>query len=93
MTENEKKLIQQIYEKVNSMDNRVIKLEGKMDKLGDRVTSIEKKMDDLKNVHIGLQATFENGFSDVRKELDEIKQINKNKRSVKEIVESIAGKE
>ncbi|PFU30597.1 chromosome segregation protein SMC [Bacillus cereus] len=75
------------------MDNRVTKLEGKMNKSDDRVTSLENKVDDLKNVHIRLQATFANGVSDVRKELDEIKQINPNKRSSKEIVESIAGKE
>lgn len=91
MTENEKKLIQQIYDKVTVMEKKVDKLDGRMDSLDIKLTSVESKMDDLKNVHTGLQATFERGFADVRKETNEIIEIYKNRRNAKEIVGGIAG--
>ncbi|MGE6594739.1 chromosome segregation protein SMC [Bacillus proteolyticus] len=91
MTENEKKLIEQIYDKVVSMEKKVDKLDGRMVNLDIKLTSVESKMDDLKNVHTGLQATFEQGFDDVRKGLSEIIEINKNRKSAREIVEGIAG--
>ncbi|PGV65796.1 chromosome segregation protein SMC [Bacillus cereus] len=91
MTENEKKLIEQIYDKVVSMEKKVDKLDGRMVNLDIKLTSVESKMDDLKNVHTGLQATFEQGFADVRKGLSEIIEINKNRKSAGEIVEGIAG--
>ncbi|OQR57948.1 chromosome segregation protein SMC [Bacillus sp. CDB3] len=91
MTENEKKLIEQIYDKVVSMEKKVDKLDGRMVNLDIKLTSVESKMDDLKNVHTGLQATFEKGFADVRKGLSEIIEINKNRKSAREIVEGIAG--
>ncbi|MFK4466857.1 chromosome segregation protein SMC [Bacillus sp. RC252] len=93
MTENEKKLIQQIYEKVVSMDNRLDKLDGRLDGLDGKMDSLEGKMDSLEGSFKGLQATFEQGFADVRKEASEIIEIYKNRRSAKEIVEGIAGKE
>ncbi|HFJ9404084.1 TPA: chromosome segregation protein SMC [Bacillus paranthracis] len=79
MTENEKKMPEQIYAKVSAMEKKI--------------TNLESNVGDLKNVHTGLQATFENGFSEVRKELSEIIEINKNRKTAKEIVEGIAGKE
>ncbi|HGE5804343.1 TPA: chromosome segregation protein SMC [Bacillus thuringiensis] len=84
MTENEKKLIQQIYEKVTAMEKKVDSIGDGFDKLNGRETSnsVESKLDDLKNVHTGLQATFLNGFADVHKGLDEIKQIKKKARSL-----------
>ncbi|MBE7151045.1 chromosome segregation protein SMC [Bacillus mycoides] len=84
MTENEKKLIQQIYAKVCEMEKKVDKLEGSLNKL-------DGKMDSSEGIFKGLQATFENGFRDVHKELSEIKQINKNRKTAREIVEGIAG--
>ncbi|SCC62085.1 Uncharacterized protein BCZB5J_05092 [Bacillus cereus] len=78
MTENEKKMLEQILAKLTAMEKRV--------------TNLESNVGDLKNVHTGLQATFERGFADVRKETNEIIGIYKNRRSAKEIVEGIAGK-
>ncbi|MGG3527276.1 hypothetical protein ABES13_17805 [Bacillus pseudomycoides] len=53
-----------------------------MDNLnGETSTSAESKLDDLKSVHKGLQATFEQGFADVHKGLGEIREINKNLRT------------
>ncbi|PFM60337.1 chromosome segregation protein SMC [Bacillus cereus] len=92
MTENEKKLIQQIYNKVSAMEKKVDKLDSRMDNLEIKLSSIESRMDDLKNVHTGIQATFKQGFSDVSESLNEIIEINKNRKSAKEIVEGIAGK-
>lgn len=99
MTENEKKLIQQIYEKVCDMEKTVDRIDSslnnvdsKMDDLNGKASkSVESNLDDLKSVQKGLQATFEQGFADVHKGLDEIKQSYKNRRSAKEIVEGIAG--
>lgn len=93
MTENEKKMIEKIYEKVTAMEKKIDKLDGGLDKLDGRVTSLESKVDDLKNVHTGLQSTFEKGFSDVRNKLDDIIELNNNRKSAKEIFESYAGKE
>ncbi|MED0988410.1 chromosome segregation protein SMC [Bacillus nitratireducens] len=84
-TEREREMVEKIYEMVTAMEKKVDKLDG-------RVTSLESKVDDLKNVHTGLQATFEKGFSDVRKSLNEIIEINKNRKPAREIVEEIAGK-
>ncbi|HDR7839265.1 TPA: chromosome segregation protein SMC [Bacillus toyonensis] len=80
MTENEKKLLELMYEMVSDMEKRVDKIEGSLD-----------KVDDLKSVNKGIQATFEQGFADVHKGLAEIKEINKNRKTAKEIVEGIAG--
>lgn len=91
MTENEKKLIQQIYDKVTAMEKKVDKLDGRMDSLDIKLTSVESKMDDLKNVYKGIQVTFEQGFAEVRKETNEIIEVYKNRRSAKEIVEGTAG--
>ena len=88
MTEKEKKLIQQMYEKVCEMDK---KLGNRLDKLDCSLTSLESNVSDLTNEHTGLQATFENGFRDIHESLDEIKQINKNRKTAQEIVEGIAG--
>ncbi|PFR75672.1 chromosome segregation protein SMC [Bacillus cereus] len=81
MTENEKKLIQQIYDKIVSMEQTVDKLDNRMDNLDIKLSSVESKIDDLKNVHTGLQATFEHGFSDVRKELSKIIELKMKKQS------------
>ncbi|AIY76924.1 TPA: chromosome segregation protein SMC [Bacillus tropicus] len=85
-TEREIELAKQILNKVTAMEKKVDKLDG-------RVSSLESKVDDLKNVHTGLQATFEKGFSDVRNKLDDIIELNNNRKSAREIVESITGKE
>ncbi|CAM4079016.1 hypothetical protein BAPA111461_17205 [Bacillus paramycoides] len=47
MTENEKRLIQQIYEKVSAMEKKVDKLDNKIDKLDGRMDNLEVKMDSL----------------------------------------------
>ncbi|SIR22082.1 hypothetical protein SAMN05878494_3150 [Bacillus cereus] len=71
-TEKEIELAKQILAKLTEMDN----LNGKISK------SVEGKLDDLQSVHKGLQATFEQGFADVHKELGEIKQIHKDRESL-----------
>jgi K+/H+ antiporter YhaU regulatory subunit KhtT len=81
-TEKEREMVEQILEKVTKLENRVTKL-------GDNVKELVVEQ---KEVHTGLQATFEKGFSDVRNKLDEIIELNKNRKSAKEIFESIAGK-
>ncbi|OBW53328.1 chromosome segregation protein SMC [Bacillus cereus] len=84
MTDNEKKLIQQMYEKVCDMEKKVDRLDGKMD-------SLEGKIDSLEGSFKGLQNTFTQGFADVHKGLNEIIAINKNRKTAQEIVEGIAG--
>ncbi|CAG9613893.1 hypothetical protein BACCIP111899_03120 [Bacillus rhizoplanae] len=78
MTENEKKMIEKIYEKVTAMEKKVTKLE-------DSVTKLEGSFK-------GLRKTYEQGFSDVRNKLDEIIELNNNRKSAREIVEGITGK-
>ncbi|SCM99113.1 Uncharacterized protein BWINRASL_05346 [Bacillus mycoides] len=80
-TEREMELAKQILEKVTAMEERVTKL-------GDSVKELKTEYIE---VHTGLQAVFEQGFADVHRELDAISEINKNRRSAKEIVEGIAG--
>ncbi|MEM5630809.1 chromosome segregation protein SMC [Bacillus toyonensis] len=48
-------------------------------------------MDSLEGSFKGLQATFEQGFADVHKGLNEIIEINKHRKTAREIVEGIAG--
>ncbi|MGW8749478.1 chromosome segregation protein SMC [Bacillus wiedmannii] len=90
-TENEKKLLELMYEmvcdmekKMDRIDSGLNKMDGKMDKLSSKETqkSLESKVDDLKSVNKGIQATFEQGFADVHKGLAEIKQIKKNGKPV-----------
>ncbi|MCU5203872.1 chromosome segregation protein SMC, partial [Bacillus paranthracis] len=57
----------------------------------DRGTSLASEVADLQNVNKGIQAVFEQGFADVHKGLAEIKEVNKNRKTAKEIVESMAG--
>ncbi|TKI86144.1 chromosome segregation protein SMC, partial [Bacillus wiedmannii] len=98
MTENEKKLMEQIMEMMEKMNTRFDKIEdslaksdSKMDKLnGETSTSVESKLDDLKGVNKVIQDTFEQGFADVHKGLAEIKEVNKNRKTAKEIAEGIA---
>ncbi|MEC2869503.1 chromosome segregation protein SMC [Bacillus bombysepticus] len=92
MTENEKKLIEQIYAKVCDMEKKVNKLGDSIGELNGKETqnSVESNLDDLKNVQKELQATFTKGFADVHKGLAEIKEVNKNRKTAKEIVEGIA---
>ncbi|EJS16927.1 hypothetical protein IKS_00026 [Bacillus cereus VDM062] len=77
-TERELELAKQILAKLTAMDNRLDRLDG--------------KMDSSEGIFKGIQATFEQGFADVRKETNEVIEIYKNRRSAKEIVEGIAGK-
>ncbi|WP_370991406.1 chromosome segregation protein SMC [Bacillus tropicus] len=93
MTENEKKLLELMYEMVSDMEKRVDridsslnKVDGKLDNLNGKETStsVEGELDDLKSVNKGIQATFEQGFADVRKglsEINEINEINKNRKA------------
>ncbi|GAB6620019.1 TPA: chromosome segregation protein SMC [Bacillus cereus] len=76
MTENEKKLLEQIYAKVCEMEKKVNSIGDDLDELSGKETStsVESKLGDLKNVHKGIQATFEQGFADVHKGLEEIKE-------------------
>lgn len=89
MTENEKKLIEQIYAKVCDMEKKVNSIGDDLDELNGK--SVESKLDDLKSAQKGLQDTFTKGVADVNKDLAEIKQIKKNRKTAKEIVEGIAG--
>ncbi|MGH1163353.1 chromosome segregation protein SMC [Enterococcus faecalis] len=93
MTENEKKLLEQIYAKVCDMEKTVDRIDSslnnvdsKMDDLnGEASKSVESKLDDAKGVHAGIKATFEQGFADVHKglaEIKEVKQIKKNGKPV-----------
>lgn len=88
MTENEKKLIEQIYAKVCDMEKKVNSIGDDLDELNGK--SVENKLDDLKSAQKGLQDTFTKRFADVNKDLTEIKQIKKNRKTAKEIVEGIA---
>lgn len=87
MTENEKKLMEQIMEMMEEMNTRFDKIEdslaksdSKMDKLNGE-TSVEGKLDDVKSVHKDLQNTFTKGFADIHKGLAEIEE---NRSTAKE---------
>ncbi|WP_440604159.1 chromosome segregation protein SMC [Bacillus sp. GB_SG_008] len=82
-TERELELAKQILNKVTEMEKKVTKL-------GDSVKGLKNE---TLEVHTGLQTTFENGFRDVRKGLNELIGINKNRKSAREIVEGITGKD
>lgn len=87
MTENEKKLIQQIYAKVCEMEKKVNSIGDSIGELNGKETStsVEGKLDDLKSVHKGLQATFKQGFADVHKGLAEIKEVKQIKKNGKQV--------
>lgn len=98
-TEKEMELAKQILAKLTEMEEKVTKIEDSLDRVdnkmgnlnGEASKSVDSNLNDLKSVHKGLQATFENGFRDIHKELSEIKEINKNRKTAKEIVKGIAG--
>lgn len=82
-TERELELAKQILAKLTEMETKLGKIEGSLDKVDSKMdnlngketsTSVESKLGDLKNVHKGIQATFEQGFADVHKGLEEIKE-------------------
>ncbi len=76
MTENEKKLLEQVYAKVCEMEEKVTKL-------GDSVKGLNNETIEG---HKGLKATFEQGFADVHNGLDEInKNIKKIKKNGKQV--------
>lgn len=56
--------------KVEKIDDSLGKIN---DELSDRGTSLASEVADLQNVNKGIQAVFEQGFSDVHKGLAEIK--------------------
>lgn len=93
-TEKEIELAKQILEKLTAMEKKVEKIDdslGKInDELSDRGTSLASEVADLQNVNKGIQAVFEQGFSDVHKGLAEIKEVSKNRKTAKEIIEGIA---
>ncbi len=93
--EEEMELAKQILAKLNAMDDRLDTIDDSLgelnDELSDRGTSLASEVADLQNVNKGIQAVFEQGFSDVHKGLAEIKEVNKNRKTAKEIVESMAG--
>ncbi|PQZ45658.1 chromosome segregation protein SMC [Bacillus sp. MYb209] len=90
-TERELELAKQILAKVTAMDNKLEKLDGRLDKLDGRLDKLDNRMDSSEGIFKGLQATFENGFRDIHTSMHEIIEINKNRKSAKEIVEGIAG--
>ncbi|WP_144466981.1 chromosome segregation protein SMC [Bacillus toyonensis] len=83
-TEKEMELAKQILAKLTEMDTKLAKIEGSVGEFNGRETSnsVEGKLDDLKDVHKGLKATFEQGFADVNKELREVKQIKKKGKPI-----------
>lgn len=93
-TEKEMELAKQILEKLTAMEKKVDKIDdslGKVnDELSDRGTSLASGVANLQNVNKGIQAVFEQGFTDVNKGLAEIKEKNKNRKTAKEIAEGIA---
>ena len=76
-TEKEIELAKQILEKLTAMEKKVEKIDDSLGKineeLSDRGTSLASEVADLQNVNKGIQAVFEQGFSDVHKGLAEIK--------------------
>ena len=86
MTENEKKLLEQIYEKVCEMEKKVNSIGDDLDELSGKETStsVESKLGDLKNVHKGIQETFTQGFADIHKGLSEIREVKQIKKKGKQ---------
>lgn len=94
MTENEKKLLELMYEmvcdmekKMDRIDSSLNKVDGKLDNLNGKETStsVEGKLDDVKSMNKGIQATFEQGFADVHKGLAEIKEVKQIKKNGKQV--------
>lgn len=87
-TERELELAKQILAKLTEMETTLDKIDGKLGKVedsldivdsktdklnGETSTSVDGKLDNLRGVHKGLKATFEQGFANVNKGLAEIK--------------------
>ncbi|MEW5202659.1 chromosome segregation protein SMC [Bacillus cereus] len=87
MTENEKKMFEQMYEMLCEMEKKVERLDNSLGELNGREasTSVEGKLDDVKSVHKELQTTFEQGFADVHKGLAEIKEVKQIKKNGKQV--------
>ncbi|MGK8608631.1 chromosome segregation protein SMC [Bacillus thuringiensis] len=87
MTENEKKMFEQMYEILCEMEKKVERLDNSLGELNGREasTSVEGKLDDVKSVHKELQTTFEQGFADVHKGLAEIKEVKQIKKNGKQV--------
>ncbi|MRC14169.1 chromosome segregation protein SMC [Bacillus thuringiensis] len=85
MTENEKKMFEQMYEMLCEMEKKVDRIGDSIDRVNGKETStsVEGKLGDLQSVHKGLQATFKQGFDDVHRGLAEIKEVTKSKRKEK----------
>lgn len=92
-TEKEIELAKQILAKLTEMETKLDKIEGSLDKVdskmdnlnGEISTSVESKLDDLKGVHAGIKATFEQGFADVHKGLAEIKEVKQITKKGKQV--------
>lgn len=99
-TEKEMELAKQILAKLTEMETTLDKIDGKLGKVeesldivdsktdnlnGETSTSVEGKLDNLRGVHKGLKATFEQGFADVHKGLAEIKEIKQVKKNGKQV--------
>ncbi|MGN4930612.1 chromosome segregation protein SMC [Bacillus cereus group sp. MYBK14-1] len=93
-TEKEIELAKQILAKLTEMDTKLAKIEdslyksdGKMDNINGRetLTSVEGKLDDLKSVNKGIQTPFEQGFADVHKGLNEIREIKQIQKKGKPV--------
>lgn len=85
MTDNEKKLMEQMYEMMCEMKKEMDSIGNKLNESNDRETSVEGKLDDLKSVNKGIQATFEQGFADIHEGLAEIKEVKQIKKNGKQV--------
>lgn len=86
-TEREIELAKQILAKLKEMDTKLARIEDSVGELNGKETStsVEGKLNDVKSVHKGLQATFEQGFADVHKGLAEIKEVKQIKKNGKQV--------
>lgn len=92
-TEKEMALAKQILAKLTAMEEKVTNIEDSLDRVdnkmghlnGETSTSVEDKLGDVKSVYKDLQNTFTKGFSDVNKDLAEIKEAKQIKKNGKQV--------
>lgn len=85
-TEKEREMIELMLEMMKSMEKQVKELRGS-------VTEFRNEFKEFRTETRGFHSEFLNRQAKIGKSLDDIIELNRNRKSAKEIFESIAGKD